>query len=103
MMIEKNLILLLRHIFGNWPMEILINEGYTYSQIAVLLKKLQTHGFCDIKSDGRLSLTEKGAKTLKEQCRDCQYSGGPAEWIKPQTQYRRFSIEKYDIILPKKV
>ncbi len=101
-MTKNILILLLRYIFENGPMEILINQGYTYSQIVLLLNEIQTNGYCELSEDGKLVLTAKGISTLSERY-DVRKPSGAAEWIKPQMKYRVPPVGKYDIILPKKV
>lgn len=79
----------------------LLDYGYTYSQLAIIIQEMIQQEYLSLKNE-ELELTEKGVEKLDELLKEGGLKG-KSRWILPQYSYRTEPIKKYDIILPKKI
>ena len=94
-------LLLLKSIDSNSSLSILLQRGYSYSQVANLLKKQETVGNIIIDDKG-VRLTEAGRTVLNDGFKESQYKGKNT-WILPQEQFYTKPISAKVIVLPKKL
>ena len=98
---DKVLILLLHAVSRGSSFLSLVNAGYTFSQLALLIKEATNLGY--IKQDEfELSLTEEGETKLSELL-EHESLQGKKQWLLPQSYYKIKPRKKYDIILPEKI
>lgn len=78
--------------------ESVLDSGYTYSQLALMLKEVIARGYVKM-SDHKFQLTIAGENTL---CELSNNKHGSNKWILSNQMYYTNPIDKYDIILPDK-
>ena len=96
-MLSKELILL-KIIDSNGGLSILIEQGLTYGQIAVMIRRQIIEGNVHSSGDS-VELTEKGKRYIKEQFKNLGYKDKET-WILPQAQYYCEPLSKEEVILP---
>lgn len=95
---ESSLILFLQIIKNNGSIENLVQRGYEYSQIALLLSDILEEGYAEYEDDF-IVITESGKRRLLELSNKYNRFNSSV-WISPQEQYMIKNIEKFDIYLP---
>ena len=96
-MVSKELILLkIIDMKGN--LNILIEQGFTYGQIAVMIQQQTAEGNV-YSTESAIELTEKGKQYLKDHFKKIGYKDKDM-WILPQAQYYCEPISIEEVILP---
>lgn len=97
---ESIKILLLQVISNKGAVENIISKGYTYSQLANLIKELIRDELVYVK-DGSLTVSDSGFKELMILNKKFERYNSET-WISPQYEYRVDGLSKFDIFLPRK-
>ncbi len=94
-------LLLLKIIESNSSVSMLLDRGYSNSQVAAMLQKQDKHGNITIDENG-VHLTEAGKKLLEEGFKAAKYKTKDT-WILPQECMYREPISKEEIVLPDRI
>lgn len=98
-MLKEAEAIIIKNVSSNFPLKTLIEKGYTYSQMALIIEELEKRGYLG-RNDGCISLTQEGKDALFEyQKRQKVFSS--SSWILPQKQNYIEKISVNEIFLPK--
>ena len=96
----SNELLLLIIIEKNGSAEMLLNRGLTYSQISMMIQKLESRGY--VSNEGlEIHLTEEGKQYMQREIAKTDLEN--SKLILPQEHYYREPISEKEIVLPKKI
>jgi len=99
---NNNILLkLLIIVSRNASLQLIIDQGYTYSQISILINELIEIGYVNYNNDV-LTISEEGNRKLLELYSDMKIHNSQ-QWILPQEKYIKEKLSKYDIIFPKEI
>ena len=92
--------LLFQLIKNNGSIENIVNQGYSYSQVANFINQAVTDKYVS-KHDGMFNITEEGKQKFN-QLSKIKKRFKINSWISSQEQYKIRGLSKFDIYLPKK-
>lgn len=92
---------LLRTIKNNSDVSSIMQLGIRYSQIAILIEDAIKFGYVT-NNGSKLAITQNGESFLEKYNQENHFKGAE-RWLSTRKEYMVTPIDKYDIILPKRI
>lgn len=97
---ESHLVILLQLIYAGADVNVLLNKGLQYTQIAELIKEAIEKKLADETDEG-LKITSLGLKKIKEGLENNRIKP-KSDWISPLDEYKIEQLSVDAVYLPKK-
>lgn len=100
-MTDTSLLLLLNAVKNDIATASLMDAGYSYSQIAIIIREAVSAGFLQMDYN-HLAITTSGNEKLRSLLSKEGFHG-QEQRVLPNPRFRTTPIGKYDIMLPKRI